>query len=161
MRTFAGSQFMAVFNAWYYSFSPYIARFIAGNQPLRTGVKAALYPLIGILRLSAQVYDPLSFNPEAAVVTTGLIASFLIGFVYLTPIVILMMWGIARGKPMPKLKQINLALATIWPLSLFLILFGELAASPQMLMLATSMFVTSTLLSPILIAINLIYKNGR
>jgi hypothetical protein len=59
---------------------------------------------------------------------------------------------------MPKLKQINLALATIWPLSLFLILFGELAASPQMLMLATSMLVTSTLLSPTLIAINLIYK---
>jgi peptide/nickel transport system substrate-binding protein len=158
MRTIAGSQFMAVFNAWYYSFSPYIARFIANNQPLRIAVKAGLYPLIGILRLSAQIYDPLSFNPEAAVITAGLVASFLIGLIYLSPITTLIMWSIAKRKLMPKLKQLNLVFITIWLLSLSLILFGELVASSQMLMLATSMFVTLTLFSPTLIAINLIYK---
>jgi peptide/nickel transport system substrate-binding protein len=158
MRTFAGSQFMVVFNAWYYSFSPYIARFIANNQPLRTAVKAGLYPLIGILRLSAQIYDPLSFNPEAAVIMAGLVASFLIGLIYLSPITTLITWSIAKRKLMPKLKQLNLAFITIWLLSLSLILLGELVASSQMLMLATSMFVTSTLFSSTLITINLIYK---
>jgi hypothetical protein len=88
----------------------------------------------------------------------GLVASFLIGLIYLSPITTLIMWSIAKRKPMPKLKKLNLAFITIWLLSLSLILFGELVASSQMLMLATSMFVTSTLFSPTLIAINLIYK---
>jgi peptide/nickel transport system substrate-binding protein len=137
MRTFAGSQFMAVFNAWYYSFSPYIARFIAGNQPFRMGMKVALYPLIGILRLSVYAYDLLSFNPEAAVLTAGFMASFLIGFIYFSPL------ALALSVPRKKLT-------TKWPLtstliSLLMIIVGEFAASQFMMKIATAMLILFTL----------------
>jgi len=49
LKTYAGEQFMSAFNAWYYSFSPGVAQFISHHALLRTVVRGALYPLIGIL----------------------------------------------------------------------------------------------------------------
>jgi hypothetical protein len=81
-NTFAGSQFMNVFNAWYYSFSPKVASAIEVNDALRGLMKNFLYPLIGILYLTIITYSLFSFNPEFAVLVSGLIASSLIGIVY-------------------------------------------------------------------------------
>ena len=49
LKTQAGSAFMQAFNAWYYSFSPYVAQFIASHDPVRAPVRVLLYPLLGIL----------------------------------------------------------------------------------------------------------------
>jgi len=45
-------------------------------------MKNFLYPLIGILYLTVITYSLFSFNPEFAVLVSGLIASSLIGIVY-------------------------------------------------------------------------------
>jgi hypothetical protein len=139
MKTFAGSQFMAVFNAWYYSFSPYVAKLITGNQPLRTGVKIALYPLIGILRLSAQAYDLLSFNPEAAVIAAGFIASLLMGFIYLSPLALAL--SIAWKGSLKAFKGFPAAV----PTSLLIAAVGEASTSQFIMRIATAMLVLSTL----------------
>jgi len=85
MRTFAGSRFMEAFNAWYYSFSPMVASAIASNQILKNLAKLVLYPLIGILHVSALTYNVLGYNPELAVVVTGFVASYMMGTVYFAP----------------------------------------------------------------------------
>jgi len=74
---------MIAFNAWYYSFSPGVAGFISDHPSLRTIVKFALYPLIGILRVGAAAFDLFPTNLEVGAVVSGLIVSALIGVVYL------------------------------------------------------------------------------
>jgi hypothetical protein len=86
LRTSAGENFMRVFNAFYYSFSPGVASFIASHSTIRAGMKIALYPLIGILYLSSLVFAITSFNAELAVSMAGVLASLGIGAVYLGPI---------------------------------------------------------------------------
>jgi len=89
LNTFAGSSFMTVFNAWYYSFSPRVASAIAVNDAVRVLMKILLYPLIGILHLAATTYSLFSINPEFTVFVSGLVASSLIGIVYLAPWVLI------------------------------------------------------------------------
>lgn len=81
--TFAGSNFMNVFNAWYYSFSPAVARYEYSDTTARTSVKLMLYPAIGVLHLASSTYTLLGFQPELAALAAGLMAGFLIGLVYL------------------------------------------------------------------------------
>jgi len=76
---------MNVFNKWYYSFSPQVASVISDNQLLRNLVRASLYPLIGALSASTNIQSVLAFNPEPAIVMAGLVATALVGFVYLFP----------------------------------------------------------------------------
>jgi len=84
MSTQSGRAFMNVFNNWYYSFSPQVANVISESQLLRNTAKASLYPLIGALWISASLQSVLAFNPELATVMAGLVASTLIGLVYLS-----------------------------------------------------------------------------
>jgi streptogramin lyase len=84
VNTNAGSNFMIVFNAWYYSFSPFVADFIRQNSAARTIAKFALYPLMAILRLGAASFYLFPTNLELGAVLSGLVVSSLIGIVYLT-----------------------------------------------------------------------------
>ena len=74
---------MSVFNSWYYSFSPAVARYEIGNPVARSTARVLLYPLIGILQLSSLTYSALAFQPEVAILAAGILASSLIGLVYL------------------------------------------------------------------------------
>jgi len=85
MSTRSGRAFMNVFNNWYYSFSPQVANIISENLFLGDVVRTSLHPLIGVLSTSASIQSVLSFNPELATVMAGLVASALIGLVYLSP----------------------------------------------------------------------------
>jgi len=85
LPTFAGEQFMIVFNDWYYSFSPQLAKVISENLLIREFAKIILYPLLYALKISSYTYNFLSFNPELAIFTSGFIASALIGMFYLLP----------------------------------------------------------------------------
>ena len=143
--TFAGDQFMVAFNAWYYSFSPYIAQFIAGNAFARAVMKVLLYPLIGILHIAAMTYNAFSFSHELAVVMAGLVASALIGVVYFSPLAILALVLLRRyRKTTLRFYQLRI-LAIVWVASLVLILVGELAMLPALIMASTALFVLSTL----------------
>lgn len=94
ISSFAGRQFMVVFNAWYYSFSPTVSEFISTHSIATVLMRGALYPLMEILRLSSQVYSLFSSNAELAIVVTGLMAALLIGGVYLSPLMILFLYGL-------------------------------------------------------------------
>jgi peptide/nickel transport system substrate-binding protein len=83
--TFAGDQFMDAFNMWYYSFSPTVANVVASSSILRMISRILIHPLVGILQLSTYVYNGLAFNRELGIVSTGLVASSLIGVVYFAP----------------------------------------------------------------------------
>jgi hypothetical protein len=79
LRTYAGSEFMQVFNAFYYSFSPGVASYIYAHPVAGTTMKVILYPLMGILHSAAITYSVLSFSQPVAVLAAGLVASSLIG----------------------------------------------------------------------------------
>jgi len=145
LSTFAGVQFMRVFNAWYYSFSPNVAGFIASHSAVKTVMKGVLYPLIGILHLSSMAYSVFSFSPEFGVVVAGLVASSLIGVVYFTPPATMILAIIKRPKKKTlNAKQLKL-LATSWLVSVALMLLGEVTFQPEIMMAATASFVLTTL----------------
>jgi len=90
MSTQSGRAFMNVFNAFYYSFSPQVANVISENQILRNAVKASLYPLIGVLTVSTGIQSAFAFNSELATVMAGLVATALVGLIYLfTPMLLI------------------------------------------------------------------------
>ncbi|MEM2122830.1 MAG: M6 family metalloprotease domain-containing protein [Candidatus Bathyarchaeia archaeon] len=126
MRTYAGSSFMKIFNAWYYSFSPSLAPELAKSETGKAIVRIWLKPLLGILESSSLVYATLGRWPETAIIAAGVEASLLIGLVYLSPIVSPIMvkaWR-RRGKLKLSVKIIGLLAAA----SLILAGIGELSA---------------------------------
>jgi hypothetical protein len=145
MSTFAGSEFMKAFNAWYYSFSPYIAQFIASNAFARAAMKVLLYPLIGILHLAAMTYNAFSFSHELAVFMAGLVASSLIGIVYFSPLAVLALALVRRYRKITfRINQLRM-LAIVWAGSLLMILVGEVVSVPALMTASTALFVLSTL----------------
>jgi len=145
MSTFAGSEFMKVFNAWYYSFSPYVADFISKQPLLKEAVKILLYPLVGILHISALTYSALSFSPELAIVATGILASGLIGITYFAPLSLITLRCMKRHRKF-RLNPSHLkGLTAIWIASIALICLAEVTATQMIMMAATAMLVLSTL----------------
>jgi len=145
MSTFAGSGFMKVFNAWYYSFSPYVADFISKQPLLKESMKIVLYPLVGILHISASAYSLLSFNPELAIVATGLVASGLIGIVYFAPFSLITLVCMRRRRKFRFNISHLKGLTAIWIASIALICLAEATAAQPVMMVATAMLVLSTL----------------
>ncbi len=141
--TYAGGQFMNVFNAWYYSFSPTVAEQVRTNMALRNVAKATLYPLIGILNLAYWSYSAMSFAPEVAIVAAGLVASSLIGIVYIAPVALLVA-ELTRNKRL-RLPSFNKPLAVAWAATLALIVFAEIASLPGLMMFATAALVLTTI----------------
>ena len=142
---------MEVFNAWYYSFSPSVASFIANNDPLRAPVRMVLYPLLGVLGISTLTYSMLSASPEFAVVVAGLIASSLIGLVYLTLPVLVGMRRLTkrRGIRISSVAKVSL---TSLALALALLAAGEVAGSFLLLAVGGSVLVLTCLISAPIIA---------
>jgi len=88
LSTFAGTQFMKAFNAFYYSFSPTVATMVASAPVVTALVRILLYPLIWILQVSSMIFDTLAFAPELGMVTAGLFAGALLGVAYIAPSVV-------------------------------------------------------------------------
>ncbi|MGD0424115.1 MAG: CFI-box-CTERM domain-containing protein, partial [Candidatus Bathyarchaeia archaeon] len=82
LKTRAGSSFMIAFNAWYYSFSPTVATCLLSHGAERLAMRILLYPFIEIIWLSSTVFKVFRSSPELAAVLSGLLASSLIGTVY-------------------------------------------------------------------------------
>jgi PGF-pre-PGF domain-containing protein len=143
LKTFAGSKFMDVFNAWYYSFSPSIASFISSSETLRATVRGMLYPLIGILRLGVIVNDVFSFNSEVSVIIAGIVISALIGLVYFTPLTLLILYIVGRRIDIPEFRP-KVLLAS-WIISMLLVVFAELTLSPTLMMIGSGALVLSTI----------------
>jgi streptogramin lyase len=103
LSTFAGSNFMKVFNQFYYSFSPAIAPTVASTQAVATPVRVLLYPLVGILQVSSAIFNAAGFAPELGVILAGIFSSALLGAVYLTPV----MFGIGYMRKRMKVDRLK------------------------------------------------------
>lgn len=132
---------MTVFNAWYYSYSPEAASVIAANNALRGIMKILLYPLIGILCITATMFSLLSFDREFAVVVSGLFASSIIGFIYIGPIAVII-HIIKKVKVHPAIFRTGLL---IWVISVGGIIVAEITRWSSVMMLSTATFVLFTM----------------
>jgi len=131
LSTAAGSSFMKIFNAWYYSFSPSVADAERKNTVLQHAIKYAIYPLLAILTVAEKAYS--IFEGEAGAVAAGFVTSSMIGFVYLWPIA----YGVGRlGRRLSWRILIYAGVASIVAVSV-----GTLTQHPTALMITTSVFV--------------------
>jgi len=136
---------MTAFNAWYYSFSPYIAGYLADHWLERTVMKLLLYPLIGVLDLSSRIFTATAgLSPEFAVLLSGLVASSLIGAIYVgLPL------GIARTRIRLRNAAVNRIATRVLCITLITglgaLILGEALMAPALLMLSSAMVVLSAL----------------
>lgn len=142
--TFAGSRFMEVFNAFYYSWSPTVAGVIWSHSALQTVGRMLITPLLGILHVSTAVNSVFSFNPELGIVATGLVASSLIGLVYFFPVGWVLVKAVRRRwGAVPKTGCLK-SLLIPWAASLGLIGLAEALASSVLMMVGAGMLVVFT-----------------
>lgn len=134
MSTAVGSSFINAFNAVYYTFSPTVADVERNNPILQEAVKVGITPLLGILqitKLSSVGYG------ETSVLTSGMIASSLIGATYLWPAG-LVTKSIREGTR----SRIKIAMIMI-SVSLALTLISIVIGNVQFEMISTSALVLS------------------
>jgi peptide/nickel transport system substrate-binding protein len=144
MKTFAGSSFMEAFNRFYYSFSPIIAGEIAENSALKLPTRLFIYPLIGTLYLSSQIYEIFSVIPEVAVVMAGFSASIMIGAVYLFPVFLLVSFFIKEKRHGIKKPCKWIVLVSIC--GFLTIVIGEAVSSRNLAMMGSALFVITLIL---------------
>ena len=90
LNSFSGQCFYKAFNAFYYSWSPYIAQIIHKNSWLKTPFEIILYPLNKILLLATYIVEPVTFlGSEFIVYLAGTIISIMLGTVYLLPMLLI------------------------------------------------------------------------
>jgi len=135
LSTYAGRSFYVAFDLFYYSWSPSVAQVIHENSWLKPMFRLLLYPLIYSLRVATFVVQPLiSVNGEVAVFIAGAIASFLIGVIYLAPL----MYVVLRRRDIAfSLRTLGLAIVTV----LFVSLIAEFFRLDWLLTVTTSMYV--------------------
>lgn len=158
LATYAGSQFMAIFNQFYYSFSPSVAQSISENEILRAVAKLVLYPLIGILHLAATTYDAFPFSAELGVLVSGLVASSLIGLVYFSPIAFCSLTMLKKYRRLALKKSHFKEIGIIWLGSLAFITFSEIFTSPTLMMASTAAFVLLTAVFSALTATRVLFR---
>jgi len=145
LSTFAGSQFMDVFDSFYYSFSPQMASLIASNALLRQFMQIFLRPLLAILLLAHHVYLRLyQLDSEAAIMLSGLIASTLLGLVYLSPVPALLAWRSLTIRRMFSSSRIMRVRIMLLSCLIGTVILGVLIRSPVLASLST--FATSAVL---------------
>jgi hypothetical protein len=130
---------MKAFNAWYYSFSPQVATWIYDNPVTKEPMKILLAPLLGTLHLSEISYSTFGFAPELAVTTAGIVASLLIGLIYVGPIITIAHKKIRYGNMWKILKWLTIISVS----SLIFLTIGLIFYLSSLIMLASSTLVLS------------------
>jgi hypothetical protein len=91
-QSYTGSQFFLGFNAWYYSFSPTVADFIATHPLVKSVMQVCLVPLLAIILLSQNLHAILGFSPEIAAISVLLFGAVFYSLVYIFPPAFLAVW---------------------------------------------------------------------
>jgi len=134
MSTSVGSSFISAFNAVYYSFSPTIADIERNNPILQEFFKTSITPLLVILHVAKLS----SIGSDiVAVLTSGMMASSLIGAAYLWPIGLL-----AKSSREVSRSKIIIAV-TVISIMLVIILISSLMENEQLMIVSTSGLVLS------------------
>jgi hypothetical protein len=132
MTTVAGSSFLNAFNTIYYSFSPTVADTERTHPLLQETVRAGIVPLLGILQIAKLSTIE---NSNISVVISGIMASSLIGAVYLWPAGLAIKSVRDTKKPNPKI------VISIISGVLFLTLISVITDNLQFIMITTSAIV--------------------
>jgi peptide/nickel transport system substrate-binding protein len=152
-KSYLGSSFLIIFNAWYYSFSPNVAQYLDTHVIPRYLMRVVLYPSIQFFRVASQLYAELHVYPELATVVSGTVASFLLGAFYI---------GIPLGLITRKLNR-KLSIK-IWYFILLCglstILLGEMLTSAFLLMISSSITVLATVFASAISTATLISKRS-
>ncbi|MGP3702923.1 MAG: CFI-box-CTERM domain-containing protein [Candidatus Bathyarchaeota archaeon] len=144
-KTYAGSQFMKLFNAWYYAWSPYVANLIWTYPTLKPVVQVILYPLLWILYTATLTYTVFSFNGEIGIFMAGLVTGILVGLIYFTPITLVITLVLRKYHSNLQLKQNKLKpILFTWLTSIILLALGEIF-SPTILTVASGFFMILTI----------------
>jgi hypothetical protein len=136
---------MLVFNAWYYSFSPGVAAYLNTHWVERTMMKGVLYPLVGILYLTSDLFSATSSYPEFAALISGLLASALIGAFYLGLPLSVLRAKVKRFRNWKGQGIVERVLAAMLFGGLGTLMFGELFSSQPALIISTATIVLSTI----------------
>lgn len=148
LKTYAGSSFMTVFNAWYYSFSPKVAEFITQHQALRTPMKFVLYPLVAILRIGATTFSVLRANPETAAVISGLVVTWLLGTSYLALPFSALLWRTSRVRKITRRLERPLIIVVLGTIGAILV--TEPGGVVAMMILTSTVVLAMMILSTLL-----------
>lgn len=151
LSTESGSAFMSAFNAIYYSFSPQIADYERGNPWLQQIVKSGLYPLFGILNISALAHASAG-GGEIGSLVAGAAASLLIGIVYLSPVTAI---GWRLQKRFFSAEKVSLFVAVA---SLGAVTLGVLIDNLLILAVSTSLLVLSLVCASAVGAVIIVQK---
>ncbi len=146
-KTILGTQFMTAFNHWYYSWAPAVAQQIAPNENYKAATRAFITPLIGGLFVGQTLFAALvPISPELAILSAGLLASAIIGLIYLTPAYALA-WKLSKRK-ITRRTIYSLAIAAAILTFIATLTTGTFSAATNLTALAV---VEAMLLSPALI----------
>ena len=166
MDSFAGSQFMSAFNAFYYSFSPAVAQAISTSEDVRTVTRGLLAPLLGSLFVGRVALDLFPIQSDFGIVVAGLISSVLIGVLYASPLVALNAAGAKDKKKRGgwSLKPLYLvwigSLLTVGVSYVFLYI-GAQSIAQFLAMVSTGTLVLSTMILAPLLLLRLIQRLWR
>lgn len=155
---------MVAFNAWYYSFSPYVAGYLSTHWVERTIMKGILYPLIGMLYLTSNLYSTTAAYPELAALLSGLLASSLIGAFYLGLPLTLLRARVRRLRVVKADALLGRSFGVALLGGLVAFFFGEVFVNPTVLMLSSAAVVLSALcLSATMISAKLVsmFERGK
>lgn len=147
LKTYAGSKFYIAFDAFYYSWSTPVAVFVGRQEGVRAFTKLVLYPLIGILRLTAGAVMPwFVWAPDAAAIVAGFIASFMIGIVYFFPPALAIRFALRRIRPMKPMSREYLRYNALFVLlTIPAMAIGIMANGSLFTIITTSLYVLATI----------------
>jgi peptide/nickel transport system substrate-binding protein len=138
MNTFAGSNFMTVFNAWYYSFSPGVAQYESQTPAARTMARIALYPLMAILRLSESTFVAFGSTSEIGALAAGLLAGALLGLTYLALPVFCVLWLVRRRISTTVRRRVIKTAVFMFSVLLVAFAISEILTLPVMMMVSSA-----------------------
>jgi hypothetical protein len=160
MNTFAGSNFMTAFNAWYYSFSPTVAQYESQHPVVQSAARVALYPLMGLLRLSESTFAAFGPASEIGALTAGLLAGFLIGLAYLALPFLCIFWPLRKRITRTLGRMITVTACTLVVLVLGFVM-AEILMLPVLMMISSAGLVLTALISGSLIPVLLVIELRR
>lgn len=158
LSTYTGQQFIVLFNAIYYSFSPQVASFIAGSEAFRESTKDALYPIIDTLQLGKWVSSLFAFNPDLGIVVFCLVVSVVLSLIYMLPLTLLIASPFMLFRKISVSSQKIRNLSIVWGGSIAIMIVSTAARLNLLTMLSGGTFVVATAFLVTLIGFRLISR---
>ena len=143
-QSYAGSRFFTGFNAWYYSFSPAVAGYIAQSPLAKTIMQVYLVPLLEIVLVSRNLAAVLWFSPEIATICVLLFGAASYSVVYIFPAALLMVWLAGRrGWKVPAPERMK-PVFILWLLMLAGLVTGIVLSADLLTVVSSGLLVAST-----------------